>query len=131
MKIVFLIICALLLASAVSALREHCRRHPYTAPAEDAADDERDEPQEEQTVSRQTEKELDRLVALQDEHRALLDAIDNEQQALKRELPSASARRASAISSKLTTLAGRRASTTRTIAMIDTRIDRLYDSLYA
>lgn len=131
MKIVFLIICALLCCSAISAFCEHCRKYPYTAPAGDAADDERDEPQEEHTVSRQTEKELDRLVALQDEYRALLDAIDNEQQALRRELPSASARRASAISSKLTTLAGRRASTTRTIAMIDSKIDRLYDSLYA
>lgn len=130
MKIVFLIICALLCASAISAFCEHCRRHPYTAPAEDAADDERDEPQEEQ-ISRQAEKELGRLEALQEEYRALLDAIENEQQALRRELPSASARRASAISSKLTTLAGRRASTTRTIATIDSKIDRLYDSIYA
>ena len=79
----------------------------------------------------QSRAEIERLQALQMEYRSYLDAIGQEEEALRQELQTASEKRASVISSKLTVLAGRRASTTRSVLMIDSRIDRLYDSLSA
>lgn len=78
-----------------------------------------------------TEAEVERLDALRTEYMELLDAIEQEQRDLRTEYDTASAKRRSAISSKLTTLAGRHAATTRTLHGIDTKRERLYNAAHA
>ena len=71
--------------------------------------------------------EIDRLQAQKQEYMILLDCIEQEQADLQAEYKQASVKRRSAISSKLTSLASKHASTNRTLSGIDSKIEKLYN----
>lgn len=75
-----------------------------------------------------TTAEVWRLKSLKDEYFAVLGAIEQEQSDLKREYQHASDKRRSAISSKLTSLASRHATTTRVLSGLDSKIETLYNN---
>lgn len=75
--------------------------------------------------------EIERLEALKLEYMEVLDCVEREQQALRREYDSASAKRQSAIATRLTTLANKHASATKTLSSFDSKIEKAYYKLNA
>jgi len=137
----------LLMCWAVWVILRRLRRHhwapyrveDYTQPAEEAPAytaaeyvlppyrPKRDpEPEAEPAPDYFAAAEIERLEALKVEYCAALDAIEREQADLAAEYREASTKRRSTISAKQTTLAGRHAATTRTLANLDAKIERLW-----
>jgi len=74
-----------------------------------------------------TQAEISRLETQKAEYMLLLDAIEQEQADLRQEYKHASGKRRSTISSKLTSLASKHASTNKTLSGIDSKIEKLYN----
>ena len=121
--------------------RAHCRALPYTVedtppPVEFTIADylpqsiPQAEEQPDNAALDYAAAEFERLQALRQEYMDVLDAVEREQQALKREYDSASIKRQSTIATRLTTLASRHAATTRTLNGIDSKIEKQYYKLH-
>lgn len=118
-------------------IKRHCLAHPYL-PEEHEKPSETTNysiadylpetiPKEEQAPDYYKQAEIERLQAQKQEYMILLDAIEQEQADLQEEYKQASMKRRSAISSKLTSLASKHASTNRTLSGIDSKIEKLYN----
>lgn len=102
------------------------RRAPE--PDQDPDTGEDTEPDPDHTPDYATAAEIERLEALRLEYLEVLDCIEAEQDELRAELEDAPQKRRPVIRGRLTTLASRRAATTRTVSNIDRQIEALTDS---
>ena len=105
-------------------IKTHCELYPY----QPLDDDPHPPEQSHSPPDYDTPAHIERLQTVRREYLLLLDAIEQEQDALRREYEQANVPRQSQITSKLTALQGKHAATTARLTSIDNKLCKLYDS---